>query len=138
VSDHDRAVVEGVFELTESRIGAARCQMHRFLAAVLLWTPRLDAFYANPEAQPPDREMGETEKGAVAGKGGDFRHRLPFVARLLPIFGKVGSTIFCRLSQRELDWTRQNTAPLSVTATGMRAGHRGCTVPLRGIVRRGR
>src|ERR1700736_6714245 len=44
--------------------------MHAFMPAVLSRTPRLDALEVDPEAQPPDRELGQTEEGSATGKGG--------------------------------------------------------------------
>ena len=43
--------------------------MHPLVSAVLLRIAWLDAFDANPEAQPPDRELAQTEDGIGAGEG---------------------------------------------------------------------
>ena len=44
-------------------------QMHALMPAVLLWIAGLDALDADPEAQPPDRELAQTEEGVAAGEG---------------------------------------------------------------------
>src|SRR5580692_483235 len=44
-------------------------QVHAFVPTVLLWITRLDTLDADPEAQPPDRELAEAKEGAVAGEG---------------------------------------------------------------------
>jgi len=38
-------------------------QVHPFVAPVLLWMARLDAFNRDPEPQPPDGEPAQTEQG---------------------------------------------------------------------------
>src|SRR6516225_4740756 len=44
-------------------------EMHAFVPAVLLRMPRLDAFNANAQAEPPDREFAEVKQGVGGGKG---------------------------------------------------------------------
>src|SRR5471030_1197762 len=44
-------------------------QVHPFVPTVLLWITRLDTLDADPQAQPPDRELAEAKEGAVAGEG---------------------------------------------------------------------
>src|SRR5471030_1223550 len=44
-------------------------QVHAFVPTVLLWVTWLDTLDADPEAQPPDRELAEAKEGAVAGEG---------------------------------------------------------------------
>src|ERR1035438_2671856 len=44
--------------------------MHALMPAVLGRTARLDALEVDPEAQPPDRELGQTEESGAASRGG--------------------------------------------------------------------
>src|ERR1700674_3023456 len=43
--------------------------MHAFMAAVLLGMARLDAFNANPQSEPPDREFAQVEQGVGGSEG---------------------------------------------------------------------
>src|SRR5579871_6758509 len=45
------------------------CEMHPFMAAVLLRMARFDAFDPNAEPEPPDRKFGQVEEGVGGGKG---------------------------------------------------------------------
>jgi hypothetical protein len=42
--------------------------MHAFRAAVLLRMTRLDAFNANPQPEPPDRELAQVEQGLAGSE----------------------------------------------------------------------
>src|ERR1700733_3770775 len=44
-------------------------QVHAFVPTILLGISRPDTLDADPEAQPPDRELAEAKEGAVAGEG---------------------------------------------------------------------
>src|ERR1700676_4213593 len=43
--------------------------MRTFMAAVLLRMARLDAFNANPQPEPPDREFAQVKQGVCGGEG---------------------------------------------------------------------
>src|ERR1700674_882365 len=43
--------------------------MHAFMAAVWLRMARLDAFNANPQPEPPDREFAQVKQGVCGGEG---------------------------------------------------------------------
>jgi hypothetical protein len=43
--------------------------MHALVAAILLRMARLDAFNANPQPEPPDRELAQVEQGALVVLG---------------------------------------------------------------------
>ena len=45
------------------------CQVHAFVATVLLGTTRLDALDLDPQPEPPDRKLGESEQGVAGGEG---------------------------------------------------------------------
>src|ERR1700686_2336909 len=44
-------------------------QVHAFVPTVLLWITRSDTLDADPEAQPPHRELAQAKEGAVAREG---------------------------------------------------------------------
>src|SRR6266404_1255722 len=43
--------------------------MHAFMAAILLRMARLDAFDANTQPEPPDRELAQVEQGVGGSEG---------------------------------------------------------------------
>ena len=66
--------VEAGLLLKAVHTGRTRCfllqrKVHALVAAILLRVTRLDALDADAEAQPPDGQLGEVEKGIGAGEG---------------------------------------------------------------------
>jgi len=43
--------------------------MHALVTAVLLRMTRLDALDANPQSEPPDRELAQVEQGLARSEG---------------------------------------------------------------------
>ena len=65
VEDLDKIVEAGLLlkEVCGSRLGGffLQSEMHALVTAVLLRMARLDPFNANPQAEPPDRELAQIE-----------------------------------------------------------------------------
>ena len=65
VEDVEEAIKAGLLlqKVGSGRLGGFLFQgeMHAFVPAVLLRMPRLDAFNANAQAEPPDRQFAQVE-----------------------------------------------------------------------------
>src|SRR5262249_13805996 len=48
---------------------AAQSEVHAFVTAVLLGMARLDAFDADAQAEPPDRQLAQVEQGVCGSEG---------------------------------------------------------------------
>ena len=73
VEDSDEVVEAG---LLLQEVGSGRLrgfflqrEMHAFMTAVLLRVIRLDAFNANAQAEPPDRQLAQVKQGVAEAKG---------------------------------------------------------------------
>ena len=63
----ERALLRGGIAAGRADRGALQGAMHAFMRPVLLGTPRLNALMLNPQAHPPDVELGEAMQ-APAGE----------------------------------------------------------------------
>jgi hypothetical protein len=73
IEDFDEVVEPGLLlqEVASGRLGGffLQGQMHALMAAILLGMARLDPFDANPQPEPPDRELAQVKQGVCRSEG---------------------------------------------------------------------
>jgi len=115
-------------KVVSGRLGGffLQCEMHAFVATILLRMSRLDAFDGDAQAKPPDSEFADVEQSMRGGEGHSvITATLPQVSRILKVAGRavcIAFSVCCRVLpySKTRNNLEQNRRKLPALARGRR------------------